>query len=83
MVPEFQEKNLLLVIDMLMNNNYPLHFIFKYIKIRLKYLISTKLNNGKFKKRDKDNKFFAFLYIKNIIESVSNSMRFMECSTEY
>lgn len=76
--PRFQQKNLEICIDLLLNNGYPLGLIFNKINVRLKKLI-----NNKFKctheeiprdhtiATDESNnkkKFLTFPYIKNISE---------------
>jgi len=44
--PKFLEKNISLVINILLNNGYPLDLIFSTINQRLKHLIATKLNSS-------------------------------------
>src|SRR5580765_4877079 len=86
--PKYQEKNITLVINTLIENGYPLDFIFKYTHVRIKKLIATKLkfNHGAVVGRDekeKSNRFIAVPYIKNLSEFVCNSFRGTEFAAGY
>ena len=62
-----------------MDNGYPLHLIFKYAHVRIKKLIATKLKqNGTLvieEEKEKNSKFIAVPYIKNLSEYVCKSFR--------
>jgi len=45
--PEFHQKNLENTIKILLNNGYPIHFIFNNINRRIKHLFNNKVNIGK------------------------------------
>jgi len=78
--PKFHQKNLELVIDLLLDNGYPLELIFEKMNVRLKSLINTKKNpsiEGSKKIHDDSNnnkKFVVFPYIKGISELVSSTI---------
>ncbi|EFN66198.1 hypothetical protein EAG_02664, partial [Camponotus floridanus] len=45
--PRFHNNNFSFIISILLNNGYPIHFIFQTITQRLKFLIFTKNNHNK------------------------------------
>ena len=68
--PEFHEKNFNIIIDILLNNSYPLEFIFRILHERLKALIS-KSNNSKENREKEDTlsvPFFTVPFISNFSE---------------
>jgi len=73
--PNFQQKNLCLIINILLNNNYPLDLIFLTIYNRLKYLFVSRINNTQNTQDESENskdsakKFFTIPYVPSISES--------------
>jgi len=73
--PFFQQKNLECIIEVLINNGYPLDLIFNKMNIRIKHLIHR--NNIEKPEKDvekDDRKLIVFLYIKNISETIYSSI---------
>jgi len=74
--PTFHQKNLEIIVKLLLENGYPLEFIFKHIKIRINKLINNKLSSSKDtsnqKKEDIPKKFFILPYIKNLSERTAS-----------
>jgi len=68
--PIFHQKNLKFVINILINNGYPLNLIFNSIWNSIKIVFATRSNleNHKINKVDNDRKIIAFPYIKNVSE---------------
>ena len=69
--PNFHRKNLELIKQFLLSNNYPLQFINKHIKKRLFHL---KSNNPTPKNRQKRNRFIVIPYYKNITPTINNCL---------
>jgi len=71
--PRFHEKNLKFIIETFINNNYPVHFIFNTIHMRLKSLF-----NKRTKKQITDNtneertSWFLILFIKKVTDKFKN-----------
>lgn len=64
--PKFHKKNLIKIIEILLNNCYPLQFVFNIVRKRIKFLI---YNDTTHNISDHDNKkrhFFTVSYVKNI-----------------
>jgi len=74
--PEFHEKNLKFVIDTLLNNDYPLKFIFRVMSDRIKSLVHSKTNKQKKILPDNNDtqmsKWFSIPYISNVSEKFKN-----------
>jgi len=79
--PTFHRKNLKLVIDLLLDNGFPLNFIFNKINIRLKKLFNSKLkylNSTKesvmvtSNEQTNERKCMSIPYIKGISEKVAS-----------
>lgn len=76
--PQFYQENFLLIIDILLNNGYPLHFIFNNIMERLQHYSHHTKNNKKpvtdrnFNETDKNN-WFILPYTNNF----SNKFQFV------
>lgn len=74
--PQFFHENFNLIVNILLDNNYPLKFIFNVINQRMNYYIhkntknTIKNNNNK---KGNQNRFFALLYV-NI---VSDKLKFI------
>ena len=73
--PEFHQKNLELIINILLNNDYPLDFIFKTIKTRLKYLIYNGNATLKDSTNDSESEHVKNWFTIPFIDSVSNKFR--------
>ena len=65
--PKFHEKNFLYIINLLLDNNYPLDFIFNTIRNRIKFHINKKDKSEKLNNNE-NTKYFIIPYIKNISE---------------
>jgi len=79
--PKFHQKNISLVIDLLIENGFPLNLIFRKINERLKFLIHkcqgiTRGNsvNSYNVHTDTDKKIVVFPYIKKISESIADKI---------
>jgi len=76
--PEFHQKNLTFIIEILLENDYPLEFIFNTIRTRIKSLINgktTQQNNIQDNDSNNNNKktiWFTVPYIKSISEKFKN-----------
>ena len=76
--PTFHENNLELIVKLLLENGYPLDFIFMHIGTRANKLINIKLSSNPLKdastqdKEEVTKKFFVIPYIKNISERVTS-----------
>ncbi|KAL6416525.1 hypothetical protein ACFW04_013388 [Cataglyphis niger] len=69
--PQFHQKNFNFIINILLNNNYPLDFIFLTLHNRLKYLFnnhnkSNRNPSDEIEETIKKEKFFTILYLKQI-----------------
>ena len=79
--PKFHQKNLIFVVDILINNGYPIDFLFKHVNNRIKHLIHTKLNPSNTNllentsDKSKNRKFIAIPYIKGLSEFVCKSFK--------
>jgi len=71
--PDFHQKNLESIVNILLNNDYPLDFIFKTIRTRLKSLLYNfnKQEDSNNDESDQSNKWFTIPFI----DSVSNKFR--------
>lgn len=75
--PMYHKKNLEHCIEILLDNGYPIHVIFKEINRRIKVVNNFHIN----KKRTKDiaeenkKKFFVIPYINNISETVASTIK--------
>jgi len=68
--PNFQEKNMVETINILINNGYPLQLIFSTINNRIKYLSTSGIKQHPKEERSSNNKqFFTIPYVKNISEN--------------
>jgi len=78
--PMFHQKNLELVVDLLLDNGYPLDLIFDKMNSRIKSLINTKKNSGIVDSKkihddpNNNKKFVVFPYVKGISELVSSTV---------
>ena len=71
--PKFQQKNFELIISILLENSYPLEFIFSTINNRIKsHLHSNKTSSGVLKENDKQ--FFLIPYLKGISEQFQSKL---------
>lgn len=81
--PIFHKKNLEFVINMLIDNGYPLDLIFNEINYRLKYLIMNKLNDNTLTRThisnltngEDNHKFIAIPYIEGLSELIASSIK--------
>lgn len=72
--PEFHEKNIILCINMLLENGYPLQFIFDNIKKSIKKLLLSK-SFTRNTEIDSERNIIVFPYIKYVSEAVSLSFK--------
>jgi len=74
--PMFHQKNIEFIIDTLVENGYPLNFIFDKIRSRLKTLIYSNKNSNKNKNNSEDanKKIIVIPYIKKISELVATAI---------
>jgi len=78
--PMFHQKNLELVIDLLLDNGYPLELIFEKIKARIKSLINTKNNPSISSSKEihddssHNRKFVVLPFIKGVSELISSTI---------
>src|SRR5436190_8434974 len=77
--PDFHEKNLEFAINCLLENGYPLAFVFEILKERLNSLFE-KFSKGQKKKEDhnsEENKtpFFCIPYVKSLSEKFGNAIK--------
>ncbi|XP_029679435.1 uncharacterized protein LOC115245313 [Formica exsecta] len=75
--PQFHKKNLEISIKILLNNGYPLRFIFNTINRRIRTLINktTNLTNNNTKKEENKKNYFVIPYINNISELVASAIK--------
>jgi len=82
--PKFLQKNLRRIIELLLNNDYPLDFIFSNIRYRLKFLIhSNGSKNPSLTDSCPSSSFFTMPYIKNITDKFSPWTRWANKSLAY
>ena len=84
--PKFQEKNFSLVIKILLDNNYPIDFIFKVLHERIKTLIhksNSPLNSNKYNPVSNPVSFFTIPYIPNFSEKFNNIARQLDVRLSY
>ena len=73
--PLFYQKNIELIIKILLENNYPIQLIFSTIEKGIKKFIYN--NNGEGNTKDKDNNYFVVPYVRNISDRffpIANSL---------
>ena len=80
--PNFHSKNFSLIIEILLNNNYPLDFIFKTIQDRIKSLIcKSNIHNNihnkqkQKKKNETGSSYFTVPYVNNLSEKFRDITR--------
>jgi hypothetical protein len=87
--PIFHRKNIIFCIDNLIENGFPLPLIFKYIKSRIKNLITAKQNNNVNSRgtidsnSNNNNTFICVPYIKGLSEHVGSALRTANISAGY
>jgi len=82
--PIFQQKNLEYVIEVLLENDYPLDLIFQKINQRIKDIIKRKRSNNLEQKiNESQRKMLVLPYIRNISEKISSSIDKNEYLTGY
>jgi len=70
--PIFHQKNLEYVIEVLLDNAYPIDLVFNKIKTKNKeHIRRTMLIKNPEKKSEKDRKILGFPYIKNVSETIN------------
>jgi len=79
--PRFQRDNLIFIINNLLNNDYPLKFIFNTINTRLKYLTHYTLN--KTDKTKMNHRWFTIPYINTISQKLKHVTNDLETKTSY
>jgi len=83
--PDFHTKNIILVVNILLNNGYPLDFIFNNINVRIKKIISKKINNS-FNSNsfnNVDRSLIVLSYINNVSEHISTAFNKSEVILSY
>ncbi|XP_071573294.1 uncharacterized protein [Temnothorax nylanderi] len=80
--PQFQQKNMELIVRILIKNCYPLEFIFKIMHERLKYLFGTLHEAEKEKCVDKDI-FFTIPYVLTLTEKYKNITKDLKVKLSY
>jgi len=75
--PSHHSKNLELCVKILIDNGYPLEYIFKHANIRIKKLCMTKLNHNYTPPVEKmtQKKFIGFPYIKDLSEHLRKTFK--------
>ncbi|EFN60978.1 hypothetical protein EAG_13289, partial [Camponotus floridanus] len=81
--PRFHEKNFKLVIDLLLDNGYPINFIFSTITNRIKSLIHNNLAPPLPLTSDTSNSFFVIPYIKGVSEHFKDVATSLKKSLAY
>jgi hypothetical protein len=76
--PQFHRKNLSLVVNTLLDNNYPLHFIFAMIRCRLKHLFYK--NSAEEEEKTVLRRFFTVPYINSVSEKFLSFPLKYDCS---
>ncbi|KYN29986.1 hypothetical protein ALC57_00554 [Trachymyrmex cornetzi] len=73
--PKFHNKNIVFIIETLLNNDYPLDFIFDNVNARLKSLCYKQTLKQNSDKNSVDTKNFPWItipYVQNILEKFKN-----------
>jgi len=84
--PRFHEKNLRLVVNILLENGYPLIFLFETLKERIKILISRQKTNQKKNDIEDDTgctHFFNIPYVPTISERFKTVVRDLNIKLSY
>ncbi|XP_071577702.1 uncharacterized protein [Temnothorax nylanderi] len=81
--PSYHAKNFKLVIDILLDNCYPLSFIFGILRERLKYLFSRESNAKGGRNEDDAIPFFTIPYIPKITDHFKNATRGLNMRLSY
>jgi len=90
--PKFHQKNIEMVINLLVENGYPLELIFKKIHNRLKMLIyknkkypssGNNVDKNKDSSTNNNRKIIVLPYINKISESIANTIDKSKCITGY
>jgi len=82
--PRFHRENLKYIITLLLENDYPLKFIFDTINTRLKYLISHHKQQRKVKNPNENNKkWLTIPFIQSISEKFKHVIKDMEARISY
>jgi len=68
--PDFQQRNLTLMINILLDNSYPLELIFSLIKKRLHSRFHTNFHKHKNNSEDDDKKYFVMPYVGSSSEKI-------------
>jgi len=77
LLSKFHERNLHFVVDTLLNNDYPLNFIFNTINKRLKYYFKKHIrSNSNNNEEDVRLRWFTILYIPIVSEKLKDNYRF-------
>ena len=78
--PQYHEKNLTRLINILLENNYPLDFIFSMIHFRLKYLFYKNDTDGA---KPKAKRFFTIPYISSVSEKFLSFSHKYDCNVAF
>ncbi|XP_071635732.1 uncharacterized protein [Temnothorax longispinosus] len=81
--PSLHAKNLRLVIEILLNNCYPLEFIFRILRDRLKFLFNRDSNTNVRQSEEEVAPFFTLPYVPTITEKLRNATRDLNVRLSY
>ncbi|XP_071579118.1 uncharacterized protein [Temnothorax nylanderi] len=81
--PSLHAKNLSLVIGILLNNCYPLEFIYGILRERLKFLFNRDSNTNVRRNEEEAASFFTLPYIPTITEKFKNAIRELNVRLSY
>ncbi|XP_071653246.1 uncharacterized protein [Temnothorax longispinosus] len=81
--PSLHAKNLRLVIEILLNNCYPLEFIFRILRDRLKFLFNRDSNTNVRQNEEEVAPFFTLPYVPTITEKLRNATRDLNVRLSY
>jgi len=81
--PEFHLDNLKFVITLLLENDYPLRFVFDTINTRLKYLIRARQNRTVNNPNESNKKWFAVPFIRSLSEKFKHVIKDLDARIAY
>ncbi|KYN11963.1 hypothetical protein ALC57_15856 [Trachymyrmex cornetzi] len=84
--PKYHSKNIELIVNTFLDNNYPIEFIFRVIHSRVKYLIHkgiSKQNNSDIEDETEKKSWFTVPYLPQISEKFQNIMKVLRYILEF
>jgi len=81
--PEFHLDNLKFIIRLLMENDYPLKFIFDTMNTRLRYLIRYRQKKTIRNSKETNGKWFVVPYIRSVSEKFKHIIRDLDTGISY